>query len=63
MNKQRTVSIAAGFIVGAAWTPLAVAQSAPPNLTEEQAHSIAVDTYIYLSAGHDGHHTQDVHKH
>jgi hypothetical protein len=48
MNKQSAVSIAAGFIVGAAWTPLAVAQSAPPNLTEEQAHSIAVDTYIYL---------------
>jgi hypothetical protein len=49
MKQQRAVSIfAASIFVGAMSAQSAVAQSAAPKLTEEQAHSIGVDAYVYL---------------
>lgn len=49
MNKQRALSaVAASILVGAMSAQLAVAQSADSKLTEEQAHAIGVDAYVYL---------------
>jgi hypothetical protein len=53
MNTQHsliatTAALAAGILVGALGAQSAVAQGAAPTLTEEQAHAIGVDAYVYL---------------
>jgi len=41
-------TLAIGILVGSMSAQLAFAQGAPPKLTEEQAHDIGVDAYVYL---------------
>jgi hypothetical protein len=49
MKLQRALSIfAASIFIGAMSAQSAAAQSAAPKLTEEQAHAIGVDAYVYL---------------
>src|SRR3954453_773405 len=46
--RRVTSALAASFLVGAMGVQWGVAQEATPKLTEEQAHAIAVDAYIYF---------------
>ena len=47
--KNLKVVLTAGLLLGASLSPSALAQTAPP-ITEQEAHSIAVDAYIYFYA-------------
>ena len=47
MNKI-TIALNLGFILGATLPSPALAQSAAPAVTEQEAHAIAVDAYIYF---------------
>jgi hypothetical protein len=47
MNRS-AIAIALVLLVGPALTPTAVAQSAAPAITEEAAHAIGVDAYVYF---------------
>jgi hypothetical protein len=47
MNRSAIV-LTFGLLVGPALAPAAMAQSASPPITEEAAHAIGVDAYVYL---------------
>src|SRR6516165_1195337 len=46
--RSLTISFTTGLLLGAALAPAAFAQSALPAITEQDAHAIGVDAYIYL---------------
>ena len=45
---RKILTLALSLGLGAAAAPAALAQAAPPALTEQEAHSIGVDAYIYF---------------
>ena len=45
---RRAIALTLGLLVGPALTPSAMAQSASPAITEEAAHAIGVDAYLYF---------------
>ena len=47
MNKC-AIALILGLLIGPALTPTAIAQTASPAITEEAAHAIAVDAYLYF---------------
>jgi hypothetical protein len=47
MNRS-TIALTLSLLIGPALTPTAMAQSASPAITEEAAHAIGVDAYLYL---------------
>jgi hypothetical protein len=47
MNRS-TIALALGLLIGPALPPIAMAQSGSPAITEEAAHAIGVDAYVYL---------------
>jgi hypothetical protein len=47
MNRS-TIALTLSLLIGPALAPTAMAQSASPAITEEQAHAIGVDAYVYL---------------
>ena len=46
--KLLTRGLILGVLCGPTVAPVALAQSAPPAITEQEAHAIGVDAYIYL---------------
>ncbi len=42
----RTLTV--GLLCGLVIAPAALAQNAPPSITEQEAHAIAVDAYLYF---------------
>ncbi len=47
MNRY-AVALSLGFLAGPTWAQGAIAQSALPSITPEEAHAIGVDAYVYL---------------
>jgi hypothetical protein len=45
---KRKIALTLSFLVAAAFAPTAIALSAQPGVTEQEAHAIGVDAYIYL---------------
>jgi len=46
--KRAGIALAFGLLLCSPLTPAAIAQGAQPALTEEEAHAIAVDSYVYF---------------
>ena len=42
------IALAGSFVAAPALAPAASAQGAPPALTEQEAHAIGVDAYVYF---------------
>ena len=47
MNRTAT-ALFVGLLLGSTLTQGAIAQSSPPAITEEEAHAIGVDAYVYF---------------
>jgi hypothetical protein len=45
---KSTIALTLSLLIAPALTPAAMAQGAPPAITEAEAHAIAVDAYVYL---------------
>ena len=57
------LTLTLSLCLGAAAAPAALAQTAAP-ITEQEAHAIGVDAYVYFYSAHDdGHHAQAIHQH
>src|SRR6266436_1076707 len=48
MNPRSTFALSLGLLLGLALAPAAMAQSAPAVITEQEAHAIGVDAYLYF---------------
>jgi hypothetical protein len=46
--RKVTLALAMSLFIGSAVTPTAMAQSVSPAITQEAAHAIGVDAYVYL---------------
>jgi len=44
--KNLKIALAIDLLLGATISPLALGQTVPPAITEQEAHTIAVDAYI-----------------
>ena len=56
------LTLTLSLCLGAAATPAALAQTAAP-ITEQEAHAIAVDAYVYFYSAHvDGRVAQAIHQ-
>jgi hypothetical protein len=47
MNES-TIALTLGLLVATALTPAVMAQGGPPAITEQEAHAIGVDAYLYF---------------
>ena len=47
-RERRSLGLLSAVLVGTALTPSAMAQGAPQPVTEQEAHAIGVDAYIYF---------------
>ena len=47
-HDRNAIALALGLLVGPALAPGAIAQGAPPAITEQEAHAIGVDAYVYF---------------
>src|SRR5262249_5276449 len=45
---ERTIALTLGLLVATALTPAVMAQGGPPAITEQEAHAIGVDAYLYF---------------
>jgi hypothetical protein len=45
---KSTIALTLSLLIAPALTPAAMAQGAPPAITEAEAHAIAVDAYVYF---------------
>jgi hypothetical protein len=46
--KRNSLSLVLGLLLGSAIATAALAQSTPPAITEQEAHAIGVDAYVYF---------------
>ena len=46
--KSLTIALTLGLLLGPTVAPVALAQGAPPAITEQEAHAIGVDAYVYF---------------
>jgi hypothetical protein len=47
-KNRKSLALPLSILVGPALAPMAMAQGAPPAITEQEAHAIGVDVYVYL---------------
>jgi hypothetical protein len=47
-KNRKSLALPLSILVGLALAPMAMAQGAPPAITEQEAHAIGVDVYVYL---------------
>jgi hypothetical protein len=45
---RTTIALSLGLLLGPALAPTAMAQGAPPAISEQEAHAIGVDAYVYF---------------
>jgi hypothetical protein len=45
---ESTIALTLGLLVATALTPAVMAQGGPPAITEQEAHAIGVDAYLYF---------------
>src|ERR1700732_4978058 len=47
-KNRKSLALLLSILVGPVLAPMATAQGTPPAITEQEAHAIGVDAYIYL---------------